>query len=64
MDTRFVLSEYVERAMEDASYDKLTDGTFSGVVPKCRGVIRNPVEELLLCWVREWGGASLRSLGE
>lgn len=39
MDTRFILSEYVERAMEDASYDKLTDGTFSGVVPKCQGVI-------------------------
>ena len=25
--------------MEDASYDKLTDGTFSGVVPQCTGVI-------------------------
>lgn len=39
MEIRFILSEYVERAMERASYDKLEDGTFSGVVPQCRGVI-------------------------
>lgn len=39
MEVRFILSEYVERAMEHASYDKLEDGTFSGVVPRCRGVI-------------------------
>ncbi len=39
MEVRFVLSEYVERAMEHASYDKLEDGTYSGVIPQCRGVI-------------------------
>lgn len=39
METHFILSEYVEQAMEDASYDKLEDGTFSGIVPQCRGVI-------------------------
>ncbi len=39
MEIRFILSEYVERAMERASYDKLEDGTFSGVVPQCPGVI-------------------------
>jgi predicted RNase H-like HicB family nuclease len=39
MEIRFILSEYVERAMEHASYDKLEDGTFSGVVPQCQGVI-------------------------
>ena len=36
---RFVLSEYVERAMEHASYDKLEDGTYSGVIEQCPGVI-------------------------
>lgn len=39
METRFILSEYVERAMERASYDKLEDGTFSGVIRQCLGVI-------------------------
>ncbi len=39
MEVRFVLSEYVERAMEQASYDKLEDGTYSGIVPRCPGVI-------------------------
>jgi hypothetical protein len=36
---RYVLSEYVERAMEEAVYDKLEDGTFSGRIPSCPGVI-------------------------
>ena len=39
MEVRFVLSEYVERAMEHAVYDKLEDGTYSGVIPECRGVV-------------------------
>ncbi len=39
MEVRFVLSGYVERAMEHASYDKLEDGTYSGTIPQCRGVI-------------------------
>jgi predicted RNase H-like HicB family nuclease len=39
VEVRFVLSEYVERAMEHASYDKLEDGTYSGVIPRCRGVV-------------------------
>jgi predicted RNase H-like HicB family nuclease len=39
VEVRFVLSEYVERAMERASYDKLEDGTYSGVIPGCHGVI-------------------------
>lgn len=39
MEVRFVLSEYVERAMEHALYDKLEDGTYSGLIPQCPGVI-------------------------
>lgn len=36
---RFALTEYVEKAMANATYDKLEDGTFTGRIPKCRGVI-------------------------
>lgn len=39
MEVRFILSEYVERAMQRASYDKLEDGTYSGIIPECRGVV-------------------------
>lgn len=39
MGKRYVLSEYVELAMGQAVYDKLEDGTFSGRIPECQGVI-------------------------
>jgi predicted RNase H-like HicB family nuclease len=39
VEVRFVLSECVTRAMERVSYDKLEDGTYSGVIPQCRGVV-------------------------
>lgn len=35
----YVLSEYINRAMEQAEYDKLEDGTFSGRIPSCVGVL-------------------------
>jgi len=31
MAARYVLSEYVEQAMAEATYDKLEDGTYGGV---------------------------------
>lgn len=34
-----VLSDYVERAMSQAIYDKLEDGTFAGRIPACKGVV-------------------------
>lgn len=34
-----ILSEYVERAMSQAVYDKLEDGAFSGRIPSCKGVL-------------------------
>jgi predicted RNase H-like HicB family nuclease len=34
-----VLIEYVEKAMSKAVYDKLKDGTFSGKIPECSGVV-------------------------
>jgi predicted RNase H-like HicB family nuclease len=36
---RFVLSDYVERALAHASYDKLEDGSFAGRIPPCPGVV-------------------------
>ena len=36
---KFILSEYIERAMTKAEYDKLEDNTFSGRIPVCKGVI-------------------------
>ncbi len=39
MAVRYVLSEYVERAMAQAVFDKLEDGTFVGRIPACKGVL-------------------------
>ncbi|MGQ9570263.1 MAG: type II toxin-antitoxin system HicB family antitoxin [Thermodesulfovibrionales bacterium] len=36
---RYILSEYMEQAMEQAVYDKLEDGTFAGRIPPCKGVV-------------------------
>ena len=34
-----MLTEYVERAMSTALYDKLEDGTYCGKIPGCPGTI-------------------------
>jgi len=34
-----MLVEYIEKAMIKAVYDKLEDGSFSGRIPECPGVI-------------------------
>jgi len=39
MATRYILSEYVDRAMAQAVYDKLEDATFAGSIPACKGVL-------------------------
>jgi len=39
MAHQFVLTDYVDRAMADAVYDKLEDGTFAGRIPSCKGVV-------------------------
>jgi len=36
---RFILTGYIENALSQAEYDKLEDGTFSGRIPSCKGVI-------------------------
>ncbi len=39
MEERFILSDYIEQAITLAVYDKLEDGTFSGRIPPCQGVL-------------------------
>ena len=39
MSTKYILTEYVDQAMAQAEYDKLEDGTFSGRIPTCEGVV-------------------------
>lgn len=37
--SQFVLTGYIKNALSQAEYDKLDDGTFSGRIPFCKGVI-------------------------
>ncbi len=39
MAVQFILSDYVEQAMNEAVYDKLEDGTYTGRILSCQGVI-------------------------
>lgn len=39
MSTGYILTEYVDQAMAQAEYDKLEDGSFSGRIPACQGVV-------------------------
>jgi len=34
-----MLTEYIERAMSKATYDKLEDGSYCGRIPKCEGTV-------------------------
>jgi len=34
-----ILTGYIDCALSRAEYDKLEDGTFSGRIPRCKGVI-------------------------
>lgn len=39
MTGQFILSDYLARALAQAEYDKLEDGTFFGRIPSCKGVV-------------------------
>ncbi len=39
MAIKFILSEYIALALDQATYDKLEDGTFAGRIPSCPGVL-------------------------
>jgi predicted RNase H-like HicB family nuclease len=56
---RYVLSEYVELAMNQAIYDKLEDTSFSGRIPACPGVLAfastlKDCEEELRSTLEDW----------
>jgi len=34
-----MLIDYINKAMSKAQYDKLEDGSFSGIIPQCSGVM-------------------------
>ncbi len=36
---KFVLTGYIEEALSQAEYEKLEDGSYSGRIPGCKGVI-------------------------
>ncbi|MBI5326383.1 MAG: type II toxin-antitoxin system HicB family antitoxin [Ignavibacteriae bacterium] len=39
MQTNYILSSYIENAIEYAEYEKLDDGSYCGKIPLCKGVI-------------------------
>ena len=39
MATQFIFTDYIDHLMAQAVYDKLDDGTYSGRIPQCTGVI-------------------------
>lgn len=39
MNGHYILSDYLNRALTQAEYDKLEDGTFFGRIPSCKGVV-------------------------
>jgi predicted RNase H-like HicB family nuclease len=39
MSGNYILSDYVESALQEAEYDKLEDNTFAGRIPSCKGVV-------------------------
>ena len=39
MEGRFILTDYVDQALAQATYEELEDGTLAGRIPPCTGVI-------------------------
>ena len=59
MAARYILSDYVEAAMERATYEKLEDGTYAGRIPSCKGVVAfantlRACEEELRSTLEDW----------
>lgn len=57
--TPFVLTQHVEQAMAQATYDKLEDGTIGGRIPPCKGVVAfgptlRECEEELRSTLEDW----------
>ncbi len=65
MASRYVLSDYVAAALAEAEYDKLEDGTFSGRISACPGVVSfgtslHECEEELRSTLEDWILVGLR----
>jgi predicted RNase H-like HicB family nuclease len=39
MTGTYILTDYLERALSRAEYDKLEDGSYYGRIPDCKGVV-------------------------
>ena len=39
MTGQYILTDYLGRAMAQAEFDKLEDGSFYGRIPSCKGVV-------------------------
>ena len=39
MNANYILSDYIDRAIGEAEYDKLEDNSFAGSIPSCKGVV-------------------------
>jgi len=39
MERKFIITDYIEYLLSLAIYDKLEDGSFSGKIPECKGVV-------------------------
>lgn len=39
MNPHYIITDYIDRALAQSEYDKLEDGTFSGRIESCPGVL-------------------------
>lgn len=39
MKNNFIISDYIEEAMNESVYDKLEDNTYAGKISSCKGVL-------------------------
>ena len=59
MTTERILTGYVESAMSSATFDRLDDGTFAGIIPPCQGVVAfgptlSECQRLLQSTLEDW----------
>lgn len=59
MKSRFILTDYINKLLSQAEYDKLEDGSFSGRIPTCKGVISfgaslNECQDELRSTLEDW----------
>ena len=39
MDAQYILTDYIDRAIGEAEYDKLDDSSYAGRIDSCKGVV-------------------------